>query len=226
MELLFNESHKLKEIKGINNFNTINVNSMKAMFQECNELKYLDLSNFNTSNVTDMGFMFNECHKLKEIKGINNFNTSNVNIMRGMFQNCNELEYLDLSNFNTSKVTDMGLMFKKCYNLNILKGINNYDITNVSNMNEMFDEFNRLKNLILSKFNASITNSNYYKLINQLNEEKKKVIELKNEINNIMEQIIAVNFISTDQNINYPLACKKTDIFSNLEKKLYNEYPE
>ena len=53
MQYLFNECYKLKEIKGINNFNTI--------------------------NVTNMSYMFNECHKLREIKGIYNFNTINVN---------------------------------------------------------------------------------------------------------------------------------------------------
>ena len=36
----------LKEIKGINNFNTINVNNMSVMFHNCPELEYLDLSNF------------------------------------------------------------------------------------------------------------------------------------------------------------------------------------
>ena len=36
---------------------------MRRMFQECNELEYLDLSNFNTYNANDMGWMFNECHK-------------------------------------------------------------------------------------------------------------------------------------------------------------------
>ena len=40
-----------------------------------------------------------------------------------------------------------------------------------------------------------------------------------------METIIAVNFTSLDQKINYPIACKKTDIFQNVEFKLYNEFP-
>jgi len=66
---------KLKKIKGINNFITSCVSSMRGMFNECNELEYLNLSNFNTSNVEDMGWMFNGCNKLKEIKGIENFNT-------------------------------------------------------------------------------------------------------------------------------------------------------
>ena len=41
-----------------------------------------------------------------------------------------------------------------------------------------------------------------------------------------MEGIIAVNFVSLEQNISYPMACKKTDIFANIEKKLYDEYPK
>ena len=40
MEAMFNECHKLKEIKGINNFNTSKVINMNTMFQGCNELAY------------------------------------------------------------------------------------------------------------------------------------------------------------------------------------------
>ena len=39
-----------------------------------------------------------------------------------------------------------------------------------------------------------------------------------------MEKIIAINFISVVYNINFPMASKKTDIFLNLEKKLFDEY--
>ena len=85
---MFNGYSKLKEIKGINNFNTNKVTNMRAMFQECNELVYLNLSNFNTIQVTNMENMFNKCHKLKQIKGINNFITNNVTNMNAMFNNC------------------------------------------------------------------------------------------------------------------------------------------
>ena len=73
---MFNKCHKLKEIKVINIFNTFRVINMMAMFQECYELEYLDLSNFDTSNVTDMGWMFNNCHinNFRSIKIINSFN--------------------------------------------------------------------------------------------------------------------------------------------------------
>ena len=55
---MFYGCHKIKEMKGINQFNTNKVTDMQSMFDECNELEYLDLSNFDTSNVTTMKQMF------------------------------------------------------------------------------------------------------------------------------------------------------------------------
>ena len=83
---MFNKCYKLKEIKGLNKFNTGKVTDMSGMFQECNLLENIDLSNFNTVNVTNMSWMFNKCNKLKEIKGINKFNTRKVSDMKAMFQ--------------------------------------------------------------------------------------------------------------------------------------------
>ena len=54
--------------------------------------------------------------------------------------------------------------------------------------------------------------------------EKKENKSIKTS-HQIMDSIIAFNFISLNYNINYPMACKKTDIFSNIEKKLYHEFP-
>ena len=62
----------LKEIKGIDKFNTSKAN-MNSLFSNCYELEYLNLSNFDISNVNTMENMFNHCHKLKEIKGINKY---------------------------------------------------------------------------------------------------------------------------------------------------------
>ena len=61
---MFNKFHNLEEIKGLDKFKTKNAKDMLAMFQECKELKSLDLSNFNTSNVTNMSSIFNKCDKL------------------------------------------------------------------------------------------------------------------------------------------------------------------
>ena len=42
----------------------------------------------------------------------------------------------------------------------------------------------------------------------------------------MMETIIAVNFVNLSLNIHYPMACKKTDIFSKVKEKLYQKFPE
>jgi len=93
---MFNECNKLKEIKGLNIFDTNQASNMNSMFQGYNELENLDLSNFDTSKVFDIGYMFSKCYKLKEIKGINKFKTNQVSNMISMFNGCNELEYLEM----------------------------------------------------------------------------------------------------------------------------------
>ena len=109
---------ELKEIKGLNNFDTSKVTSMRAMFGDCNELKFLDLSNFNTYKVKNMSKMFGECF---------------------------ELEFLDLSNFNTSNVTDISFMFRGCHKLKEIKGIKNFNVNKVINMDEIFSDCFELK---------------------------------------------------------------------------------
>jgi len=225
MGWMFNKCRSLEEIKGINTFNTFKVTNMRIMFQACNTLPILDLSNFNTSNVSDMGWMFNKCRQLQVIIGINNFITCKVTKMNSMFQECYELEDLDLSNFDTSNVTDMGWMFNKCHKLKIIKGIDNFNIFHLTNLTGIFDECYELEfSKMFSKFSIGNihTNNNLPGIILQLNEEKEYNKKLKKEIDNMF----AVNFVSTDYNINNcPLVCKKTEYFIELEEKLYKEYP-
>ena len=129
MSFMYNKCHKLKELKGINNFKTNKVICMKGMFQGCYELEYLDLSNFNTSNVINLSFMFNQCTKLKQIIGIINFNISKVINKEEMFEKCNELEFLLLSKFNIKQ--DINQNYKKQLdeekkkNLKLLDELNN-----------------------------------------------------------------------------------------------------
>ena len=40
------------------------------------------------------------------------------------------------------------------------------------------------------------------------------------------KHITCVYFTSMDQKINLPIPCIKTDIFAQIEEKLYKEYPE
>ena len=74
----------LKEIKGIEKWNTSNVTNMCAMFNHQVELEKLDLSGWDTSNVTDMSYMFSETN-LKTIYVSENFTTVNVASSGSMF---------------------------------------------------------------------------------------------------------------------------------------------
>ena len=147
-----------------------------------------------------MSWMFNECYKLKEIKGINNFHTYKVTNMSAIFQLCKEIEYLDLSNFDVSNVTNMEAMFNNCHKLTQIKGINNFALTNIDHKDKIFDGCNNLKEIIFSKFNITIGNNN--------------------------EKYIFIILSSTDLNIQYFIYCYISDIFTKVEKKLYDKYPD
>ena len=171
MALMLSQCKRLKEIKGLNKFITNKVTDMKGMFQDCEEIEYLDLSNFDTSNVNDMHKMFNDCKKLKEIKGLNKFINNNVEDMSAMFQHCEKLEYLDLSNFDTSNVKDMNRMFNQCYKLKEIKGINSFNTNKVTDMKGMFQGCYELEYLDLSNFNTSnVTDMSY--MFNKCNKLK------------------------------------------------------
>ena len=68
--------------------------------------------------------------------------------------------------------------------------------------------------------------------IENILEKDKEINKLKLKLSRIPyklsegEKLISIIFTSLDQKINYSVICKNTDIFSNIEKKLYDEYPE
>ena len=93
MAYMFNQCNKLKEIKGINNFDTSKVTAMETMFNECRELEYLDLSNFDTYNIENMSFMFNKCNNLKYLNLLNfTFVSKNKNMLS--FQQKNKCQFI------------------------------------------------------------------------------------------------------------------------------------
>ena len=87
--------------------------------------------------------------------------------------------------------------------------------------------------------------NNYNNIINNLNNDinnyrniiSKKDIELNNyksQLNNniisnnkvYINDMMCVNFISSDQNVHYAATCLKTNTFAEVEEKLYKQYPQ
>ena len=106
-------------------------------------------------------------------------------------------------------------------------------------IDELKNENKKLNNELINakKIISNFKNNNQQNInINNLNEIiKNKDIEInnlklqiQNKNNNFVNfnDIIIVHFISTDQKINYPINCLKTDTFAEVEEKLYQKYVE
>ena len=140
---------KIKEISGLENFDTSKVRDMASMFST-SDVEKLDLSSFDTSSVTTMTGMFYVC-MASEIKGLENFDTTNVVSMGSMFASSRATK-LDLSSFNTGNVTNMSVMFMNSYATEI-KGLENFNTTKVDTMSRMFEQ-TRVSKFDLSSFNT------------------------------------------------------------------------
>jgi len=109
----------------------------------------------------------------------------------------------------------------------------NIDIMNKKELNDI----NKLIIKEIKNFNDSI-NINEDKTISFLDKDitikqlYKDIEELKNKLSlypfelSKGEKLISVIFSSLDENILYSIICKNTEKFSELEEKLYNDYPE
>ena len=120
------------------------------MFENCTELKSLDLTTFDTSWCRDFSYMFANCIKIENIN-INNFNTKLIRDMSYMFSNCTSLETVNVSSFDTSTLTTMDYMFS-------YSGVKNLDLSsfntlNIKKFNGVFEKCYGL-NLILIEKNS------------------------------------------------------------------------
>jgi len=104
---------------------------------------------------------------------------------------------------------------------------------------ELSDKITRIKEITNNQENENEkiqgnnildSKENLYKIIAEKDRELKEVklklsrypLELKEG-----EKLMIVNFTTIDSKIqNYSLICKNTDIFNNIEKKLYEDYNE
>ena len=129
-------------------------------------------------------------------------------------------------------------------NQNILQSKNNNDEINklkneLTKANKVIEQQKLTINELQKKLN------NYNNIINNLNKDinnykniiSKKDVELNNyksQLNNniipnnkvYFNDIMSVNFISSDQNVHYSVTCLKTNTFAEIEEKLYKQYPQ
>ena len=135
-----------------------------------------------------------------------NNNQNNQNISQS-FNNNNEINNLKNELSKAQKIIEQqNLTIKDLQNK-----LNNYD-TKIYNLNS---EINNYKNIILQK-ELELNN-----LKSQLNNN---INNISNNVN--FNDIMVVNFISSDQIVHYAAKCLKTNTFAEVEEKLYKQYPQ
>ena len=89
---LISRFNYLKEIKGLDKWNTENFYGCAQVFRYCNSLEKLDLSKWKMNNVQNTNEMFGECTNLTSIGDVSNWDVSQVKDMSKMFYKCSNLE--------------------------------------------------------------------------------------------------------------------------------------
>ena len=158
---LFWNFKNLKEIKGLENFDTSNATNFSYMFNMCESLESLDLSSWDTSNATTFLWMFHSCYKLKDLN-LSGWDTSSVTNMNSMFKNCKSITELDISSFDTSNVTNMNSMFFNCIVLSNLYVGKGWNIENVKDGNMAFNCCDALPGFDPNNSEASINFADKY----------------------------------------------------------------
>ena len=128
-------------------------------------------------------------------------------------------------------------------------GNNNIQLSNPNEINYLKNELTKAKKiigqqkLIINNLQNKLNNNtniinnlnnninNYQNIINQKDVELNNFrTQLNNNINiqkNVnFDDIMCVNFISSDQNVHYAASCLKTNTFAEIEEKLYKQYPQ
>lgn len=137
----------------VDKLNTSKVNSMYQMFRSCGNLTVINCR-LDTSSVTnDITQIFMGCTNL-EYLDVTNLVGSNIKYTAGLFSGCTLLKQIDgLNTWDTSNVTGMESMFYNCNKLTSLD-LSEFDTSNVTSMSSMFRNCSSLTDLDLSDFNT------------------------------------------------------------------------
>lgn len=173
MEGLFKGQQNLTSVGNFNNWKTDKVTSISDMFALDKNLTFSDaacanMAKWNTSNVTTMRELFEGLEKQADLSFVASWKTGNVNDMSYMFMNDKALTNVgDLSGWDTSKVGTaqiagqpeiqnygFGLMFANCEKLPEIKGIEKWNVENVTKARGMFENTKALQSLDLSHWNT------------------------------------------------------------------------
>ncbi len=126
------------------------IDNCAALFNDCTNLKTVDLTNLDTEYVSDMSFMFAFCKSLETVN-LDMLSMSNVCSMDSMFYFCTNLQEMNLNSWDTSSVGNMDCMFSGCESIKTIE-LDKIDTQYLNSMRGMFERCDSLESLNLSNF--------------------------------------------------------------------------
>ena len=210
----------------------LNINNNKDIFEIELDNKKIELRNDN-KNISEQ--LKEKSKKLEvlenEIKLINKKYAKREEEYLGEIENYKkkiliiQKEKQDLINkLNNSKINIYKLgIINSDLNKKIKEKEN--ELKNLKNELKDYEQKFDIENIIINNLKK-----NKDEFINKIDMLEKEVINLNNKLNSQnrinRNEMMCVNFTSSDQNINYSIPCTSSDIFAELEEKLYKEYPK
>ena len=155
---MFNSTSNLKTIIGHENWNLSNTTDCALLFYNSG-IEELNVTNWNLSGKgTSVNGVFQNS-KLSNLIGSENLINSTWTQLPSIFLGC-PLTSIDVSNWNTSNVTSMAQMFQNCKNLQTVVGLENLDMSKVTEFTGMFNECAALTEINLPTTNFNGNNIN------------------------------------------------------------------
>ena len=111
----------------------------------------------------------------------------------------------------------------------IINDLKNENLEYKNIINEQEKTINNLKNINPFDGKKNYSDNEILELVRELREKEKEIKILKSALPFEIKQgekLMSIIFISVDQKIHHSFICKNTDIFTNLEKSLYDVFPE
>ena len=163
MRDMFKYCYKLKEIKGMGNWDTHNLESLWDTFALCWSLETLEgLQNWDLSNAIKIAGTFQQCRALtdEDVAVLYDWDMSNVEDISWMFKGATGLVNIDLSNWDTSNIVKFNSLFSShdsnTGSMNIkTTGIENWDTSSADNLSYMFYGCGKMESIDLSNWDVS-----------------------------------------------------------------------
>ena len=119
----FYNCQNLKQIIGLESFDTSKMETMLQAFYNCKKLEAVELSSFDTSNVDEYKLMFYECNSIKKLnlKGFNVKEGLADTLFNRVIYNCNSLNEITINKSLAKYVSSSTTTGSSYDNLNTLK---------------------------------------------------------------------------------------------------------